>query len=401
MAKSKSKAEYGDFQTPDVLAKQVCALLQRRGVRPASLIEPTCGLGALLFGALDQFAVQLAIGADVNPTYIKWAQRTLEDRASGNSARLATADFFATDWNAVVADLPEPILVIGNPPWVTNSHLATLGSQNLPVKSNFQKQAGFDAITGKANFDISEWMQIQLLGALNGRRGTLAMLCKSSVARKCLLHAWKQRLAIRQAAIYGIDAVAHFDASVDAVLLVIDFEPGAVASEAAVYHDLKTGEPLSEIGYDDGLLLADIHAYQQWKHLSGTSPLQWRSGIKHDCSKVMELRREGRKYRNGLGELVELEDTYLSRCSKALIWPMAAATINAAGLSFLKKQLATRRARSSSRLQRRGHTWARMPIFSISEVAPSIATDRRIQFLALAIIASRRGKWRSAGSING
>ena len=39
--------------------------------------------------------------------------------------------------------------------------------------------------------------------------------------------------------------------------------------------------------------------------------MKWRSGIKHDCSKVMELRREGSAFRNGLDELVELEETYV------------------------------------------------------------------------------------------
>src|SRR5262249_18449290 len=34
-------------------------------------------------------------------------------------------------------------------------------------------------------------------------------------------------------------------------------------------------------------------------------------GIKHDCSKVMELRREGDRYRNGLNELIDLEGDYV------------------------------------------------------------------------------------------
>lgn len=131
MGKSKSKAEYGDFQTPDVLAKQVCELLKRRGIQPTSILEPTCGHGALLFAALDQFDVRLAIGADVNPTHIKWARTTLDHRPRFAAVMLSTADFFTTDWHTVIADLPEPVLVIGNPPWVTNSHLGSLGSQNL------------------------------------------------------------------------------------------------------------------------------------------------------------------------------------------------------------------------------------------------------------------------------
>ena len=40
---------------------------------------------------------------------------------------------------------------------------SALASPNLPSKSNFQNRKGLDAVTGKANFDISEWMLIQLM----------------------------------------------------------------------------------------------------------------------------------------------------------------------------------------------------------------------------------------------
>lgn len=311
MAKNQTIAEYGDFQTPAVLAQHVCALLSKRGVQPASLLEPTCGLGSLLFAGLDQFAIQKAVGADINPTYVKWAQTTLSQRRDADKVTLTESNFFATDWQAVIGDLPQPILLLGNPPWVTNAHLATLGSQNLPAKTNFQKHNGFDAMTGKANFDISESMLIRLIDTMNGRQGTLAMLCKSSVARKALCHAWKNDIAVENAAIHAIDANLHFDASVDAVLLVIDFRPGAYERGATVYASLKAVAPQTVIGYEDGALLADVKSHHRWKHLCGGGTLQWRSGIKHDCSKVMELRRQGGRYRNGFGALVELEDTFL------------------------------------------------------------------------------------------
>jgi len=38
-----------------------------------------------------------------------------------------------------------------NPPWVTNSQLSALNSNNLPAKSNFKQAKGIDAITGKQN----------------------------------------------------------------------------------------------------------------------------------------------------------------------------------------------------------------------------------------------------------
>jgi hypothetical protein len=224
---------------------------------------------------------------------------------------LTEANFFLTDWERVVTGLPQPILVLGNPPWVTNAHLGLLGSENVPGKSNFQKHNGLDAITGKANFDISEWMLIRLFDAMNGRRGTLAMLCKASTARKVLCYAWKNGMALEESAIFGIDASLHFDAAVDAALLVTHFRSGAQGKMAEAYSGLTEKSAERVIGYEDDTLLADVAAYRRWKHLCGREALRWRSGIKHDCAKVMELRWEGDRYRNGFGQLIELESTYL------------------------------------------------------------------------------------------
>jgi hypothetical protein len=312
MNKSRRTAEYGDFQTPEALARHVCAVLHRQNVQPSSLVEPTCGLGAFLFAGLDRFPlVESAIGSDINPAYIQHVAAVLSRRHDSHKTRLIEADFFRTNWEKMLTVLPEPILVLGNLPWVTNSHLGAIGSRNLPDKSNFQNHEGLDAITGKANFDISEWMLLRLLQALHGRNGTLAMLCKASVARKILALAWRHRIALERSAIHRIDADLHFDAAVDAVLLIAHFAPEAHDPEANVYPNLNATTPQSVIGYEDGQLVANMMSYQRWKHLCGEEVIKWRSGIKHDCSKVMELKREGGKYRNGLGELVEMEDKYL------------------------------------------------------------------------------------------
>lgn len=305
-------AEYGDFQTPEGLARDVCSLLFRQGVRPAALLEPTCGLGRFLLAGLDRFKeIEQAFGADINVAYVQHVEAILRQRPDADKVRLLSADFFHTDWAKRIAKLPEPILVLGNLPWITNTHLSTLSSSNLPKKSNFQDRNGLDAITGKANFDISEWMLIRLWEAMDRRRGTIAMLCKSSVARKVLAHGWKKGMAFGQAAIHRIDADVHFQAAVDAALLIAHFAPGPHAAAANVYPCLSNAKVEAVIGFEDRLLVADLPAYHRWKHLYGEEIIKWRSGIKHDCSKVMELTREGGKYRNGLGELVELEDTHV------------------------------------------------------------------------------------------
>ena len=42
--------------------------------------------------------------------------------------------------------------------------------------------------------------------------------------------------------------------------------------------------------------------------IDGISPFEWRQGIKHDCSKVMEIVRDGEFFCNKLGEYFSLEE---------------------------------------------------------------------------------------------
>jgi len=76
--------------------------------------------------------------------------------------------------------------IIGNPTWVTNSHQGKKESLNLPSKSNVYHLRGIDALTGKSNFDISEFITISLLKALNGCRGGISFLLKNSVIRNII-----------------------------------------------------------------------------------------------------------------------------------------------------------------------------------------------------------------------
>jgi hypothetical protein len=312
MTRSRKANEFGDFQTPTVLTREVCQLLVDRGLTPASVVEPTCGFGNFLFSALDHFpTVVRAVGIEINQVYVEKLLAVLRNRRYVNKVLVLRESFFRADLVTLLRDLPEPILVLGNPPWVTNARLGVLGSTNLPEKTNFQNYDGLDALTGKSNFDISEWMLIKLLDLLEGRRATMVMLCKSAVARRVLVHAWKNHISLESAEIRTIDASTLFGAAVDACLLVCSLSPSRRNYNCQVFRQLRDSSPAKTIGYQDGVLSANVEAYNRWKHLNGESVYRWRSGIKHDCAKVMELRKEGNQYRNGLGELVGLEDQYL------------------------------------------------------------------------------------------
>ncbi len=298
------RVEFGDFQTPPSLAARVCGLLARQGVAPRSLVEPTCGEGSLLLAALEQFRPQTALGMDINPSYIRSLRRRV-----GGAASVRRADFFQQDWRGVFEDLRAPLLVVGNPPWVTNAVLTTIDGRNLPRKRNHQQHSGLDAVTGKANFDISEWMLSNLVTSLAGRRATLAMLCKTAVARRVLRDAWKNEIGISLAEVFRIDAQREFGAAVDACLLVIRLGKSQNC-DCDVYESLESVQRSSSFGLRDGLLLADPQAYDRHSSYLGQSSFRWRSGIKHDCAKVMELTEDGALY-NGFGETVDIEPATL------------------------------------------------------------------------------------------
>lgn len=310
--KSKEKEEFGDFQTPIELAREVCALLSHRGFQPRSMLEPTCGRGSFLRAALERFpTLTAAIGIEISEYYVDIARQLLSETPHIGRAEVRQEDFFRLDWKEILDGLADPLLIIGNPPWVTNAALGNLKSTNLPVKTNFQGYRGIEAVTGKANFDISEWMLIRSLEWMSKRTAVLAMLCKATVARKVLFHAWKTGKRLKRADIYQFDASKHFGAAVEACLLVIESSPLGQNFDCHVHDGLVDSRSSKVLGYRDGDLVADTRAFERWKHLEGTERYKWRSGIKHDCSRVMELTMEKGMFKNGLGEFVELEDEYL------------------------------------------------------------------------------------------
>ncbi|NTW53923.1 MAG: SAM-dependent methyltransferase [Chlorobaculum sp.] len=312
MAKSKQQATFVDFQTPLDLAWRVTALIKGHEYSDIrTVVEPTCGLGSFLQASAESFGTSPVYwGFDVNPEYVNTARPALAHMDS-ISGYIEQKDFYAIDWNAFLSGQPGPFLLIGNPPWITSAAMGAIGGQNLPEKSNFQKHNGFAAKTGKANFDISEWMLIRLLEALQGKRAIIAMLCKTATARKVLRHAWLNGLDAGPSSLHLIDATAEFGVSVDACLFYTHTGFRDTEMTATVYRDLSFDQPLQTFGLFSGELVSDIDAYCELHELNGIEYRKWRSGVKHDAAKVMEFTRENGAFVNGFGERYELEDDYL------------------------------------------------------------------------------------------
>jgi len=292
--------EFGDFQTPERLARAVASRLAAAGSKPRSVVEPTCGTGTFLRAALDEFPdVERAYGLDVNPDHVRAA------RARAPDCEIVLGDVFSHDWSKRLATLPEPILIVGNPPWVTSSEMSARRARNVPRKSNARGDRGIDARTGKANFDIAEWIVSRLLDASIGREVTMAVLVKTIVARRVLAHVWRTDRPVHRAAIHGIGAATT------ACLFVCETDRHAGPKQADVHENLESARAERRIGWDGRHLVADLDAWERTRHLhvpSGhASSPRWRSGVKHDCVRVFELHPVDGGFVNGSDEVVDIE----------------------------------------------------------------------------------------------
>lgn len=313
---NEAKVEFGDFQTPLAFAVEVCLALKRHGINPTTVIEPTCGLGSFLVASCQVFPeLKRGFGFDINPGYVKQAAAAIAEKYPNKSEkpviRIEKRDVFEVGWEAFVESLPQPALFVGNLPWVTNSVLGQLGSANCPVKENSSGLRGLDALTGKSNFDISEWMLRRMLDSIQNTNNKVAMLCKTSVARKILKYAHENNLLFGDAHLCPIDAKAIFGASVDACLFRFGADVGMSDFSCAVYGSLASKIPTHRFGFVDHSFVANVDAYQKTRKVEGVCSVRWRSGIKHDSAMVMELRVDGEALKNGDGETVQIEDEFL------------------------------------------------------------------------------------------
>ena len=296
------KREYGDYQTPVEFAEKVCVYLKDfRHIEPSAIVEPTCGVGGFLKSSL-LFNASEYYGIEINPEYCDICRNEIQD----NRVKIINSDFFAFSSKALIQDKRQ-ILVIGNPPWVTNSTLSALGSDNLPLKANFKGLKGLDAITGASNFDICEYIILQLINEYRNTNTVISMLCKTSVARNVFKELKRNYINFLSCDMLEFDAAKVFGINASACVLVIQLSEKEVSSDVCNVYDFEKPETVkSQFGYADGQFYNNLDA--ETENFDGHCCFEWRQGVKHDCSKVMELTMRNGTLQNGQKEIVQIED---------------------------------------------------------------------------------------------
>ncbi len=302
---------FGDFQTPPELATAVWRAVDLSGIDV--LIEPTVGEGVFLSTVPDTHRHLPWVAYDVDAGYTARARAVATKRSL--NAKIECKDAFGLDQADLREDVDDKtVLAIGNPPWVTNAAQAGAASQNLPTKLNRFGLRGLDAITGKANFDIAEAILLSVLSALSSASEVrLAFLIKRSVAIKMA----KDLLGVPglvAASFSRIDAQKWFGASVEAGLLQLTFQRESVESIDRMVLAEALGRPFSgAAGIVEGVFVGDLVRYLDARTIEASDGqgLVWRQGIKHDLTKVLELKSVPGGLVNGSNEPVNIEDEML------------------------------------------------------------------------------------------
>lgn len=316
MVADSARREYGDFQTNDRLARESVRRVKELYGRDTFdlMLEPTCGKGAFILATLCELPeVQRVVGIEIHLPYVyetrfKVLEHFLGKKDVGNipEIEILHGDIFEEGIRRIAKNLEEKrVLIIGNPPWVTSSELGSLDSDNLPRKSNFKRHSGIEAITGKGNFDIGEFILLDLLRNFQRNEAVLGLLVKNSVVKNVLHAQREQRLAIGRMHRLGIDSKKEFDVSVEACLFTAQL--GIAPEFTCTDGDFYAQGQESVFGWLDGHFVRSVDDYGAVHEVEGRSPFEWRQGVKHDCSRIMELERRDGMLVNALGEAVDIE----------------------------------------------------------------------------------------------
>ena len=303
MSGNQIKKEFGDYQTPLEFAKKVCDYLYSvLGIRPDKILEPNAGIGNFIKAAIERFEdCKEVFGIEINKEYCDICEAQFPEK----KVHVYCDNIFEFDLSRF-RDEREDVLVIGNPPWVTNSEL----SYNLPQKENFKNLAGTDAITGASNFDICEYIILQLIEAFKNTNTVIAMLCKTSVARNVMLELNRLSNKAEYVKMLNFNSGKVFGISASACLLVIKLSKTFEnQSRCEVSEFENPGSITHQIICRNGVLSVEKEGILD---LEGSCQCEWRQGVKHDCSAVMELEKlEKDKFRNKRNEVIDIEERFV------------------------------------------------------------------------------------------
>ncbi len=308
-----NRREYGDFQTNEKLASSICEYVLKKDQNFEFLLEPTCGKGNIILSSLEKFkTLKKVVGIEIYLPYV-WETKIkiltyylINNKLKKPEIEIIHANAFEFSYKELAESTKKfKTIIIGNPPWVTNSELSSIDSANLPKKSNFKNHKGFEAITGKGNFDIGEYISLIMIKYFQNHEGIFAFLIKNSVVKNLIYDQKQNNFKINNSEKLNIDSKKEFDASVNACLFITYLNK--YVEYTCQELDFYNKKHITTFGWYQNKFVYSIDEYNLSSFIDNKSIFNWRSGIKHDCSKIMEITKYDNYFINGLKEIVNIE----------------------------------------------------------------------------------------------
>ena len=297
--KNYTKKELGDYQTPLFFTESICRYLKDNlNISPDIIIEPTCGTGNFLKSASEVFPDAQLYGIDIDRNKLKQVEKL-------PNLKLINENIFTFNFDRF--DKNKSFLILGNPPWITNTDLSKINSTNVPEKSNYRKLREIDAMTGDSNFDISQYIILEIIREFKNTTSTIALLCKTTVARNIFLEMNENNTSYSLIKQLNFNAYKIFKIDAESCLLIIQFGETPDKSRICEVSNLsKPEETLYRFGFVNDRFYSNIENIED---IDGECQLEWRQGVKHDCAGIMELTCKNSRFVNKNKDTAAIEDT--------------------------------------------------------------------------------------------
>ena len=284
-----------NYQTPLFFTNKICEYLKNElKINPDAIIEPTCGIGNFLKSASEFFKNKQIFGIEID-------EKKLDKiNAKNPNVTLINEDIFTFNFDRL--NHYDSYLIIGNPPWNTNTNMSQ-------INSNIQNTTSFRGVSTSNALDLSELIILKIIYEFKNTPSTIAFLCNRIVSRNIFIELIRESIPysfIKQINFNSFDIFGTEDCM---CLFIIQFGGKKLSDKICEVSDISNP---SQILYKFGFI-SDKFYYNidNIPKIEGKCQLDWKSGIKHDCSKIIELTYENKQLANMKNEKVSIENTLI------------------------------------------------------------------------------------------
>lgn len=289
------KKEPENYQTPLFFTNKICEYLKNDlKINPDVIIEPTCGRGNFLKSASQFFKNKQIYGIDIDKNKLDKIDTTIQNLT------LINEDIFTFNFDKILGH--DSYLIIGSPPWNTNKDLSK-------INSDIQNSSSFGELFYSNTLDISESIILKIINEFKNSSSTIVFLCKRIVSRNIFIKLIKNNIPYSFIKQINFNSYDILEINEECCLFIIQFGGTRLTNKTCEVADINNP---SQYLYKFGFISNEFHyIIDNIPKIEGKCQMDWKSGVKHDCGKIMELTHKNKQLVNMKNEKVSIENTLI------------------------------------------------------------------------------------------